>query len=115
MATDEAGAAARPPLAPRPDRMSRLALRSAGIPFRAKVALVWLGILAILGFLFWASSFDNVWIREHLGFIARGLIWTLAMAAGGIILAIVLALLGALGRLSRNPIAYGVSGFYTSF
>ena len=26
-----------------------------------------------------------------------------------------LALLGALGRLSRNPIAYGVSGFYTSF
>ena len=37
------------------------------------------------------------------------------MAAGGIALAIVLALLGALGRLSRNPIAYGVSGFYTSF
>ena len=26
-----------------------------------------------------------------------------------------LALLGALGRLSRNPIAYGVSGFYISF
>ena len=23
--------------------------------------------------------------------------------------------LGALGRLSKNPIAYGVSGFYTSF
>ena len=32
-----------------------------------------------------------------------------------IILAILLALVGALGRLSRNPIAYGVSGFYTSF
>ena len=37
------------------------------------------------------------------------------MAAGGIVLAIALALVGALGRLSRNPIAYGVSGFYTSF
>jgi polar amino acid transport system permease protein len=37
------------------------------------------------------------------------------MAAGGIVLAVVLALLGALGRLSRNPIAYGISGFYTSF
>lgn len=115
MSTDEAGAAARPPLAPRPDRMSRLALRSAGVPFRVKVAVVWLGILAVLGFLFWASSFDNVWIREHIGFIARGLVFTLGMAAGGIALAIVLALLGALGRLSRNPIAYGVSGFYTSF
>jgi polar amino acid transport system permease protein len=27
----------------------------------------------------------------------------------------VLALVGALGRLSRNPVAYGLSGFYTSF
>ena len=27
----------------------------------------------------------------------------------------VLALLGALGRLSKNPVAFGVSGFYTSF
>ena len=26
-----------------------------------------------------------------------------------------MALIGSLGRLSRNPIAYGVSGFYTSF
>jgi polar amino acid transport system permease protein len=115
MSTDETGVAMRPPSAPGPSRTDRWALRSAGVPFRAKVALVWLGILAILGFLFWASSFDNVWIREHIGFIARGLVWTLAMAAGGIILAVVLALLGALGRLSRNPIAYGVSGFYTSF
>jgi polar amino acid transport system permease protein len=115
MGTDEAGTAARPPLAPRPDRMSRLALRSAGVPFRVKVALVWLGILAVLGFLFWASSFDNQWIKEHIGFIARGLVFTLGMAAGGILLAVVLALLGALGRLSRNPVAYGVSGFYTSF
>ena len=80
-----------------------------------KVALVWVAIFAVLGFLFWAASFDNGWIREHIGFIARGLVFTLIMAAGGIVLAIVLALVGALGRLSRNPVAYGVSGFYTSF
>ena len=30
-------------------------------------------------------------------------------------LATILALLGALGRLSHNAVAYGVSGFYTSF
>ena len=65
--------------------------------------------------LFWASNFDRDWIREHVWFIARGLVFTLAMAAFGIVLAIVLALVGALGRLSRNPIAYGISGFYTSF
>jgi polar amino acid transport system permease protein len=116
MTIDEAGAAAtRPPSTSEPGRMDRWARRSAGVPFRAKVALVWLLIFAILGFLFWSASFDNTWIREHIAFIARGLIFTLAMALAGIVLAIVLALLGALGRLSRNPIAYGISGFYTSF
>ena len=107
--------ATRSPVGPPQPRRDRLALVSAGVPFRAKVALVWIAIFAVLGFLFWAASFDNGWIREHIGFIARGLVFTLIMAAGGIALAIALALVGALGRLSRNPVAYGVSGFYTSF
>jgi len=114
--TDDAGTGVtRSPVVPRHPKRDRLALASAGVPFRAKVALVWIAIFAVLGFLFWAASFDNGWIREHIGFIARGLIFTLIMAAGGIVLAITLALIGALGRLSRNPVAYGVSGFYTSF
>jgi polar amino acid transport system permease protein len=116
MAIEEAGAAtARPPSMSEPGRMDRWAQRSAGVSFRLKVTLVWLLIFGLLGFLFWAASFDNGWIREHIGFIARGLIFTLVMALGGIVLAVVLALLGALGRLSRNAIAYGISGFYTSF
>ena len=52
---------------------------------------------------------------DNFSFIAGGLRYTLQMAVGGIVLAIVLAELGALGRLSTNPIAYGVSGFYVSF
>jgi polar amino acid transport system permease protein len=114
--TDAAGTGAtRSPLAPGPRRRDRIALASAGVSFGVKVALVWAAIFAVLGFLFWSASFDNAWIREHIGFIARGVLFTLLMAAGGIALAITLALVGALGRLSRNPIAYGVSGFYTSF
>lgn len=116
MTTDRAGAATtRPPLAPGPNRRERWAQRSAGVPFRVKVAIVWTFIFLALAFLFWASDFDNGWIRENLPFIARGLLWTLILAVGGIVLAIVLALVGALGRLSSNPIAYGLSGFYTSF
>jgi len=76
---------------------------------------VWVVIFAGLAFLFWAADFDNDWIRENIWFIARGLVFTLLMAALGIVLAVLLALVGALGRLSRNPIAYGISGFYTSF
>ena len=56
------------------------------------------------------------WIRENIGFIAtRAGVHAGHARLGGIVLAITLALVGALGRLSRNPIAYGVSGFYTSF
>jgi polar amino acid transport system permease protein len=113
---DATGAgAARSPLVPPQPRRDRIALASAGVSFRVKVTLVWMAIFAVLGFLFWSASFDNGWIGEHIGFIARGLVFTVIMAAGGIVLAITLALIGALGRLSRNPIAYGVSGFYTSF
>ena len=54
-------------------------------------------------------------MREHAGFIARGITWTLIIAVLAIVLACVLALLGALGRLSGNAIAVGVTGFYTSF
>src|SRR5262245_26608229 len=122
MTTDRTGAATRPPFASEPGasdpgggRLDRWARRSADVPFRVKVAFVWVVIFAVLGFLFWAADFDNGWIREHIWFIARGLVFTLAMAAFGIVIAVLLALVGALGRLSRNPIAYGISGFYTSF
>jgi polar amino acid transport system permease protein len=116
MAIEEAGAATtRPPLAPEPNRRERWAQRSADVPFRVKVAIVWGVIFLALAFVFWAADFDNEWIRENIWFIARGLLWTLILAVFGILLAVVLALLGALGRLSSNPVAYGVTGFYTSF
>ncbi|HET9672091.1 MAG TPA: amino acid ABC transporter permease [Actinomycetota bacterium] len=116
MTTDETGAAtARPPLAPGPKRIERWAQRSAGVPLRVKVAVVWAFIFATLAFLFWAAQFDNAWIRDNIWFIARGLLWTLILAVGGIVLAISLALVGALGRISTNPVALGVSSFYTSF
>ncbi len=104
------------PLPDRPaDRRERLALASARIPFRLKVAVVWLLIFGLLGVLFWLSEFDTDWMLDNLEFIAIGLRYTIAIAVGGIVLAIVLAGLGALGRLSSNPIAYGISGFYVSF
>jgi polar amino acid transport system permease protein len=95
--------------------MDRVALASAGVSFRLKVAVVWVAIFIVLGFFFWLAEFDNEWIAERADFIAKGLTFTILMALGGIVLAIVLALIGALGRLSRNPIAFGLSGFYTSF
>ena len=97
------------------DRLERLAVSSARIPFRLKVALVWVVIFAFLGFFFWVAKFDTDWMLDNFTFIAKGLQYTIYIALGGIAIAIVLALLGALARISSNPIAFGISGFYISF
>jgi polar amino acid transport system permease protein len=97
------------------DRMERLAQASARIPFRIKVGVVWACIFVLLGVFFWLAKFDLGWMRDEFWFIFGGLRWTVYLALGGIALAVVLALIGALGRTSHNPIAYGISGFYVSF
>jgi polar amino acid transport system permease protein len=99
----------------RGDRRDRFALASARIPFQLKTGLVWLVIFLILGALFALAQFDTQWMRDTFSYIAGGVRYTLFIALGGIVLAIILAGLGALGRISRNPIAYGISGFYVSF
>jgi polar amino acid transport system permease protein len=95
--------------------MEGLAQASARVPFRLKVAVVWILIFILLGGLFAAADFNTEFMRERADFVVRGLVYTLIIAVAGIALAVVLALIGALGRLSHNPVAYGVSGFYTSF
>ncbi len=97
------------------DRLERVALASAKVPFRLKVAVVWALLFVLVGVLFALSEYDTAWMRENAGFIARGAQFTLQIALGGIVLAVVLAMLGALARLSRNPLAYGLAGFYVSF
>ncbi len=93
----------------------RLQLASARVPFRLKVAVVWLVLFGVLAFIGNAAGFDTDWIRDNLRYIVGGLRYTMVIALGGIVLAVVLALLGALSRLSRNPVAYGIAGFYVSF
>ena len=72
-------------------------------------------MFALVAVLFALSGFDTAWMTENAAFIAGGLRVTVIIAVAAIALAITLALLGALGRLSSNPVAFAVSGFYTSF
>lgn len=96
-------------------RMEALSQRSASIPFRYKLSAVWLAVLGVVATVFWVSRFDIDWMKENFLFIATGLRITIFIAVIAIILAITMALLGALGRLSKNPVAFGLAGFYTSF
>jgi polar amino acid transport system permease protein len=95
--------------------LERLALASARVPFRLKVAAVWVVLFVLLGLFVLAAGFDRDWIRDNIRYIFGGLRFTMVMAISGIVIAVVLATLGALARLSRNPVAYGISGFYVSF
>ena len=90
-------------------------LASARVPFWLKTTAVWVLIILLLAFVGSKSGFDLPWLPEKFGYIAGGLRYTMQIAVLGILLAIVMALLGALARISKNPVANGIAGFYVSF
>lgn len=100
------------------------AARPRGLSFNVQVALVWAVILACIVAFLAAIGLDLAFMREWWDFIVFGagtdqvlrvgLVMTLYISAASITLAIVFAFFGALGRMSRNPIAYGVATFYVS-
>lgn len=94
------------------------------LSFKTQVAIVWVAIFAcILAFLA-AIRLDMDFMREWWGFIVYGagtddvfrvgIVMTLFISVVSITLAVVFAFFGALGRLSKNPIAYGIATFYVS-
>ena len=94
--------------------------------FRINVGLSWLLLLFILVFAFSGQSItigsktfsgiqiDTQFMRDNLAFIAGGLGETIRISLLSIALAMILALLAALGRLSTFPPIYALSTFYVS-
>jgi polar amino acid transport system permease protein len=77
-------------------------------------AAVWFLVLVILYTVLRRFNLDISFMGHWLSFIMLGSSMTVFVSAASIMLAVVLALLGALGRLSKNPIANGISSFYIS-
>jgi polar amino acid transport system permease protein len=94
--------------------------------FNLNVILSWLVLLGIMVFLFSGVSFnlggfevktiqlDFSFIVEWAPFISGGIGETLLVCVLSIILACILALLAALGRLSKFPPIYALATFYVS-
>ena len=91
--------------------------------FRTNVAISWIILLITLLILFSGAklpfgiktiSLDSNFINENIRFIASGVGVTIGISILSIILATVLALLTALGRLSSFPPVYALSTFYVS-
>jgi polar amino acid transport system permease protein len=94
--------------------------------FTLGVVISWIVMLAILAFLFSGvkihlGSFtfktihlDKAFIQENIPFIASGVSVTIGISALSILFATILALLAALGRLSKFPPIYALCTFYVS-
>lgn len=80
-----------------------------------KVSLVWVAIFVALGVAFRLLRFDLEFMAHWVGFLFQGIGYTVLVSAISILCAVILALIGALARLSGNPIANGLSTFYVSF
>jgi polar amino acid transport system permease protein len=78
------------------------------------VGAVWIFLIVVLYSLLRRFNLDVPFMQHFMPFIMAGSGLTMVVSAVSIFLATILALLGALGRLSKNPFANGISGFYIS-
>lgn len=72
-------------------------------------------VAALVIFILATVGVDTTFLRKTIPFILLGVPMTLFLAVTSIFFATILAGLGALGRLSRNPYINGVASFYVSF
>ncbi len=95
-------------------RQLMVSQQTAKLRFGLFTLAVWFGLLVLLYSVLRRFNLDVSFMGHYLPFIMKGAGLTLGVSAMSIVLAIILALLGALGRLSRNAVANGISGFYIS-
>src|SRR5690242_8390601 len=105
------------PSSPDPNAMGKELMsikRRSEMGLRLRVMVVWAALIVLLIGGLLMIRFSPQYMIEHAGFVVIGAGVTNLVSIASILIAAVLALLGALGRLSANAIAQGVSSFYIS-
>lgn len=88
--------------------------RKERIILTVKIGVVWVVLILFLGLLLLQFNFDPAYMISHYQFVLKGLGTTIALSFISIFFATILALIGAVSRLSNNSIALGISGLYVS-
>ena len=84
--------------------------------FRIQVLVVWFELLFLFLAFFYAFDLQLEFIRKKIWFmIVQGVFTTLYVSAVSIALASVIAIVGAVAKLSSNGFAFAIASFYTSF
>ncbi len=82
--------------------------------FKRNISLALAGLVLFLFFVLYIIGLDFRFMARWIKFIMGGMGYTLLVSVLAITLACILALLGALGRLSRNPLVNSVATAYVS-
>lgn len=76
---------------------------------------VWVELFILLMLFFYSFDLSFAFIAKKIGFlVTQGVTTTLFISAVSILLATAIALAGAIAKLSRNGVIYGLATFYTS-
>ena len=82
---------------------------------RQQVVAVWVELFALLMLFFYSFDLSFAFIAKKIGFlISQGVVTTLYISAISIVIATIIALAGAIAKLSSNGVVYGLATFYTS-
>ncbi|NRP21633.1 Arginine transport system permease protein ArtQ [Ensifer adhaerens] len=82
---------------------------------RQQIIAVWLELFALLMLFFYSFDLSFAFIAKKIGFlITQGVTTTLFISAISIVIATIIALAGAIAKLSNNGVIYGLATFYTS-
>ena len=107
----------RPTVSPQPEILEELAAgrRRSRLSFRLQFVLVWVLLIGALVLTLWATgNIDTDFIGTWAPFILGGAGLTVVICVGAIVLATVLAFIGAIARLSTNAVVYSVASLYVS-
>jgi polar amino acid transport system permease protein len=90
-------------------------LRRSRRRFALQFALTWVAAIGtILAVLIFLKKIDPSFIWTWAPFILGGVPLTIVICVSAIVLATILALIGAVGRMSRNAVVYGLASLYVS-
>ena len=84
--------------------------------FRLQVITVWIQLLILFLSFFYSFDLSFEFIRSKIWFmVTQGIFTTLYVSAISIVIASVIAIIGAVAKMSSNGFAYAIASFYTSF
>ena len=85
------------------------------LPRRMQILGVWAELFALLMLFFYSFDLSFAFIARKIGFlISQGVVTTLYISAISIAVATIIALIGAIAKLSKDGVIYGLASFYTS-